>query len=360
MHVEDEQYYLELLKKHFKGTLSPEEREALDMLEKDDSNKAFFSKYLNVRQVDEKAKLRAEIIYEKTQPNDIHLKIVPSKSLSTMQKIWKKYAYAAAACLIFVLGFFWFTNKSDTTREGPTEWEQIATNKGERKFFRLSDGTEIWLNSESSLRVKKGYGTKHRIINLQGEAYFSVTKNKKLPLHVHALGNEIEVLGTVFNVRAYPEERKMATSLVEGSVKLHIDGANGKRDYAMNPGDKVEISNKQVVEQNTKVPSKKDVASTRIVADDVDYKKISVDNKEVLELMWIKNKLVFNDDPLEYVVKKMERWYNRTIIIENESLKEESFSGVFQERNCEQVLDLLQQTGGKFKYKVENGIIYLK
>ncbi|MDM1296161.1 FecR family protein [Sphingobacterium sp. N143] len=361
MLAEEDDYYLELLKKHLEGTLSLEERDALHILIKDDPNRAFFLSYLNGHQADDEARIKAEIIYEKTQPNDLYLKASTPNKPFIIRKIWKKYRYiAAAACVACLLSLLWFTDKYHSPVEASEEWEQIVADKGERKFFRMSDGTEIWLNSESTLRIKKGYGKKHRIIDLKGEAYFSVAKNKELPLHVHALGNEIEVLGTVFNVRAYPEEKKMATSLVEGSVKLHVDGIHGKRDYAMNPGDKVEIPNKQIVKQQIKAPFRNDAASSRIVADDVDYKKISAENEEVSELMWINNKLVFNDDPLEYMVKKMERWYNRTIVIENDRLKEESFSGVFQERNCEQVLDLLQQTGGKFKYKVENGIIYLK
>ncbi len=361
MQANEEEYYLELLNKHLKGTLSPEERETLDILVKNDSNKAFFFKYLNDSQEHAEAKLRAEIIYEKTQPNDLYLKTSPAQNPPIVRKIWKKYiSIAAAACLVCLIGLWWFSNKSQTAMAVSGEWEQIVAGKGERKFFRMSDGTEIWLNSESTLRVKKGYGKKHRIIALKGEAYFSVAKNKKLPLHVYASGNEIEVLGTVFNVRAYPEEKKMATSLIEGKVKLHINGEDGKRDYSMNPGDKVEIPNKQVAEQNKKASFKEDVVSSRIVTDDVDYKKIALENEEVPELLWVKNKLVFNDDPLEDMVKKMERWYNRTIIIENDRLKKESFSGVFEERTCEQVLNLLQQTGGNFKYTVEDGIIYIK
>ncbi len=361
MQDEDELFYLELLKKHLNGTLTAEEREVLRTLEKDDSNKVFFSKYMQVHQMNENAKLRAEIIYEKTKPNDLNQIISPAKPRILSPKTRRHYRYiVAAACLIFFLSSIFFIHKRYRDAEENAEWEQIVTNKGERKFFHMNDGTEIWLNSESVLRVKKGYGVKHRILDLKGEAYFSVAKNKKLPLHVHALGNEIEVLGTVFNVKAYPEERKMETSLIEGSVKLHVNGAQGKKDYELNPGDKVEITNKKIVEQYTNASLKKNTESAQIVIEDVDYKKISVDNKEVLELMWTKNKLVFNNDALETVVKKMERWYNRTIVIQSDSIKAESFSGVFKERNCEQVLDLLKQTGGKFDYKVENGIIYLK
>lgn len=359
--MSEEEYYLELLKKHLESTLSSEEREALDILMQADPDKVFFLEYLNSSQAEDHARLEAEIIYEKTRPNDLSVSVSAQKKPSNIRQLLEKYNYAAiAACLICLCSLAWLGYAHFSAAEIGEEWEHMVTAKGERKFFRMNDGTEIWLNSESTLRVKKGYGKKHRIIDLKGEAYFSVAKNKKLPLHVHALDAEIEVLGTVFNVRAYPEEKKIATSLVEGKVKLHIEGKGGKRDYTLNPGDKVEVPNKHMIQHPVAASFEKEITSSRIVADDVDYKKIAVENEEALELMWIENKLVFNGDPLEVIAKKMERWYNRTIVLEDDKLKEELFSGVFQERTAEQVLDLLQQTGGKFTYKVENGIIHIK
>src|SRR5690606_12530612 len=106
----------------------------------------------------------------------------------------------------------------------------MATDRGARKFFRMRDGTEIWLNSESHLKVKKVYGNEHCILTLEGEGYFSVAKTDALPLYLNALDTEIKVLGTVFNVRAYPEEEKTVTSLMEGKVKLHVEKGDKKNE----------------------------------------------------------------------------------------------------------------------------------
>ena len=357
----EEDYFLELLGKHLEGTLSPEERKALLILAETDPDKAFLLTYLSDGPGDKDTQLEAEIIYEKTAPTDLRPKITVLRSPVILDRPRKTYRYVAvAASIICLLGIWWGINRYYLSVDKGEEWEQMVTAKGERKHLKMSDGTEIWLNSESSLKVKSGYGIKHRQMELQGEAYFSVTRNEQLPLLVKAFDTEIEVLGTIFNVRAYPDEKKIATSLIEGKVKLHVDRGNGRKDYALNPGDKVEIPNKHFVKKSLIEPLEKEVHENSIIEDHVDYKKIAVKNDEALEFMWIENKLVFNGDPMEDMIRKMERWYNRTIVVENESLKKESFTGVFQERTCEQVLDLLQKTGVKFSYRVENGIIYIK
>lgn len=344
------------------GTLTPAECEELKRLAKKDPDKTLFLTFLSTRKGDfEKDQLEAEINYEKTRPNDLHSMIF-NEGHRRKAKIKPLYWFGAifAACFICLFGLFWFIGRDQLSADKGEEWEQMATEKGERKFFRMRDGTEVWLNSESSLKVKKGYGKKHRLMELRGEAYFSVTKSEKLPLYVKALDTEIEVIGTVFNVRAYPDEPKVATSLIEGKVKLHVDRGSQRKDYELNPGDKVEVLNKFVVDNVIPKSLKKDLLEKEMVDRYVGYKKIAIANEEALEALWIDNKLVFNGDPLEDMARKMERWYNITIVIENESLKEERFSGVFQEQTAEQVLDILRTTGVELNYKSENGTIYIK
>ncbi|PRD45009.1 FecR family protein [Sphingobacterium haloxyli] len=354
----DEQYYLELLKRLLEGTLSPAERDTLFVLAEADEKKKLLLQYLDKRDQENEERLEAEIIYEKTKPNDIRQTSYPEKAQSIF---WKNRYLVAAACVVCLAIAFWVSiGKPHFPLEPQQEWLEMTTEKGERKFFRMSDGTEIWLNSESLLRVKKGYGKEHRILMLEGEGYFSVAKNKALPLYLNALDTEIKVLGTVFNVRAYPEEEKIATSLIEGKVKLHVDNGDKQNNYMLSPGDKLEVLNRNRQLDKTIVGAATAELKKNDIAGIVDYKKNAVDKNNALEIMWVENKLVFNGDPLTEAVKKMERWYNKTIVVQNENLNKQLFTGVFQERSCEQVLDLLQKTGVKFSYNVNNGIIYIK
>lgn len=354
----NEQYYLELLKKLLEGTLSSAERNTLFVLAETDAKKKLLLQYLERRDDDNKERLEAEIIYEKTKPNDLCQIPYPEKTQSIF---WKNHYLIAATCAICLAIAFWLIiNRPHFPLEKQNEWLEMTTEKGERKFFRMSDGTEIWLNSESLLKVKKGYGKAHRILMLEGEGYFSVAKNEALPLYLNALDTEIKVLGTVFNVRAYPEEEKTVTSLMEGKVKLHVEKGDKKNDYMLSPGDKVEVLNRNRQFDKKSMGAVTGGLKENDIAEFVDYKKNAVDKNKALETMWVENKLVFNGDSLTEAVKKMERWYNKTIVVENKNLDKQLFTGVFQERSCEQVLDLLQKTGVKFSYNVNNGIIYIK
>lgn len=350
----EEEYYLELLRKMLEDRLSSEERETLYTMSESDSDKSILLRYLTIENETDRSRLEAEIIYEKTLPNDIISASTTPNKLSFIKRFRKYWYVAATICFGILFSSIWISSRDKTSSENIAEWEYITTRKGERKFFRMSDGTEIWLNSESSLKVKRGYGIYHRIMELNGEAYFSVVKNKKIPLHVKTWGTDIEVLGTIFNVRAYREEKKVATTLVEGKVKLQVENNNGQKEYTLKPGDKVEV----VIPHPTENHNQNNTADPRINL--VDYKKVSDKEEDVLELMWIKNKLVFNADSLPEMIKKMERWYNKTIIIQNEALKDQLFTGVFEEKTCEQVLDILQKTGVKLDYKIEKDTIYLQ
>lgn len=349
-----EHYYLELLKKLLDDTISSEERDALALWADTDAKKKQMFQYFDGR--DNEKRLEAEIIYEKTKPNDLCETQYLKKNRFTVRKT--RYLSVAVCVICLVVAFLFVREKLYLPLEQQNEWLEMKTAKGERKFFRMNDDTEIWLNSESVLKVKKGFGKEHRIVMLTGEGYFSVAKNETLPLYVNALNTEIKVLGTVFNVKAYPDEERIATSLMEGKIELHVENGNKKNDYTLNPGDKVEVPNKQFDKKAaTMHPAKKEEGDIEELAD---YKKIAIEKDSPLETMWIENKLVFSGDSLREAVKKMERWYNKTIVIQNEDLNGQFFTGVFQERSCEQVLDLLQKTGVKFSYNVDNGIIYIK
>lgn len=233
----------------------------------------------------------------------------------------------------------------------------LLSAKGERKFYRLKDGTEIWLNGESQLEYNKSYGQSNRDVKLSGEAYFNVAKNKKLPFHVDSYGNRIEVLGTQFNVRAYPEEQKMETALIEGKVSLQVKDNGKYRQFIMHAGDKIEVTNimnnaMRINKSRLNMPSE----NTKVI---IDMKKATAKNGEQLDMLWTKNKLVFQNDPLELMIKKMERWYNKTIVIKNEKLMTESFTGVFEEKTCKDLLDLLIKTGVNMHYKEKQDSILI-
>ncbi|MGJ1436031.1 FecR family protein [Sphingobacterium siyangense] len=232
---------------------------------------------------------------------------------------------------------------------------KLTSAKGERKHFKLEDGTEIWLNGGSKLEYDSKYGLSNRDVTLSGEAYFKVTKNKKIPFHVNAYGNKIEVLGTQFNVQAYAEEQKMETTLFEGKVNLKVKDKGYVREFIMHPGEKIEVANSLATGMH--------IRKSNIVKESADgsakNSQIKHENRELSEALWTKNKLVFQDDPIDIMSRKIERWYNKTIRIENKNILNQSYTGVFQEKTALEVLDILIKTGANIHYKERRDTIVL-
>lgn len=348
-----EEDYLFLVNKLLQGELSEEEKVMLFDLANDDE-KIFLIKYL-LDKPDKQQELESEIVYEKTKPNDMmsssSLDMLELPKISKKINILKLSAIAASIAILFFSGLYFF-KISNTSNQ---EWKIVSTKKGERKFLTFNDGTEVWLNNESELKVLKGFGLIHRKMELKGEGYFSVAKNKNLPLTVKTKDIEVNVLGTVFNLSAYPEGNSTTTSLIEGKVMLKLNHSNGDKNIVLQPGDQVKIS-KNGLDNNLMTTHSQDLGLT----DAITYKKMEVKKDKVPDMLWVDNKLVFNDDSLSDIIQKLERWYGKTIIVQNKELLNLSFSGVFEERNCTDVLEYLKKTSDvAINYYIKNEIIYI-
>ncbi len=112
-------------------------------------------------------------------------------------------------------------NTGLTSENSPKGFNIMSTPKGGQYRLVLPDGSKVWLNSASSLKYPTVFNGKERIVELIGEGYFEIKENKAKPFIVKADKEEIRVLGTQFNVNAYPDEPSQKTSLLEGSVKIH-------------------------------------------------------------------------------------------------------------------------------------------
>ena len=161
----------------------------------------------------------------------------------------------------------------------------------------LEDGTRVWLNADSKLRYPSFFDGGRREVELEGEAYFDVARDTTRPFIVRTGQSVIQVFGTEFNVKAYPDEREERTTLVEGSVGLRHAG----KVYMLRPNDQA------VVEEG------REVRLTR-----VDARK---------EGLWRTGMFVFERETLESLMGELARWYNVTVFYTNERLKTLHFSG---------------------------------
>lgn len=191
---------------------------------------------------------------------------------------------------------------------------------GGRYSIVLSDGTKVWLNSKSSLKFPVQFGRESREVHLHGEGYFEVAKNENSPFKVHTSKGLVEVLGTEFNVSDYYDDDFSAVTLVEGAVRV----ANNKEAVILKPGEQSLIfdANKHIVSQKV----------------DPDF-----------YISWTMGVFEFDNQKLDYILRKLSRWYDVSIVYDEKIIKELRFTGAIEsEDDIEVILNRIEHASGVY------------
>ena len=189
---------------------------------------------------------------------------------------------------------------------------------------QLSDGTRVWLNSESELRYPVDFVSTERKVFLRGEAYFQVAKDTNKPFRVVVNDMMVEALGTGFNINAYQDDNCLRTTLVEGKVRVSY--SDTRQECILVPGEQA------VLKEGV-------LTSGQVNVDDI--------------IAWKKGRFVFSDMPLETIANQLERWYDVEIRFDDTVAKYYRFTGVMKRYNeLEQVLGLIEETTN-VRFKVE-------
>lgn len=219
----------------------------------------------------------------------------------------------AASIAVLLCCYFWISGNKATER---LQWQSIVAPAGQQAQVSLPDGTKIWLSSNTTIKYPSNFGRKTRDVTLDGEAYFEVSKNKKIPFVVTTEKNRVQVVGTHFNVCAYRGSNSFEATLVEGIVDIY--------------------------------QQQSDVATTRLTKDEY-YKEIDgVGTKSKLSsldfLRWREGLYCFDDTPFPDMAAKLERYYNVKITIFNATMMNYRCTGKFNEQDgIEHILKVLQQ-----------------
>ena len=245
--------------------------------------------------------------------------------------------WSVAAVAIVLLGLITVTAYWQGSRQIQSNFSDIVVEAplGSKTKLTLPDGSTVWLNAGSKMVYSQGFGVRDRRLAFQGEGYFEVEKNDEMPFLVQTHDVNVTVVGTKFNFRNYPEDEEAVVELLEGKVALENQLKEESVRY-LSPNEKMVLH---------KATGKMDITSAKV--------------KEAT--LWTENILLFDEDLLPDIVRKLERSYHVRIEIENEELKQARFYGQFNqlEQNIYDVLDMLSETG-KLKYHEEGKVIYLK
>ena len=230
------------------------------------------------------------------------------------QNLLKIAAILVIAVLLFVGGYSVLHHPKQNTL---AYLNVIKVPRGIKKRVVLPDNTTVWLNAESTLKYPQHFG-KTRTVYLTGEAYFEVTKDAKHPFIVSTPEVKVKVLGTGFDVSAYPEDKQVKTTLVHGRVMAFHVNSNG------------DIENKAILS-----PGEQSIFSITTKAFEV--KKVNTNNYTA----WKDGYLIFKDSPLTEVMKKIDRWYNVQMLVNDKVVEQFDYTVEFDNDSLSTILKVL-------------------
>ena len=258
-----------------------------------------------------------------------------------------KYFTGVAAALLLIITAIWLLTPGTRSNIKPSMAQSIRSGSEPRKTVVLPDGSVVTLHSNSTLTLAEGFGHTSRELTLAGEALFDVVHGGQFPLIVHTSTVNVEVLGTLFNLNAYPRSGYTETSLFRGKIAVSL------KDH---PDQKMILT-----------PSQKSVvfSSTgnvvRPAADSI-LKKValSVDpvNHKAKEIAWVRSRIKIEDEPLGTIAGRLQAWYGIPIVFTDNETKGYRYSGTFESETVVKALEALQLSY-PFNFRVEKDTILI-
>ncbi|WP_160143725.1 FecR family protein [Chryseolinea soli] len=243
--------------------------------------------------------------------------VVPLKQeeRSPVMVYWKA---AAVALLVVSAGILLYVKRDLFTKEEITYTEHYVP-KGKLLQLSLSDGSQVWLNSDTKFRYPETFGSGDREVYLEGEAFFNVSKDPSRPFRIHSGGKlTTTVLGTSFNVKAYRNDDFNEVAVITGKVSVvHTTSDNRSSEVLLQPGQKAVLVKTQ------------DLLSKETFSDVDHYTS------------WREGKLIFEDAPVADVISSLQRYYNIEINLSSETLKACRVTATFDPMPLEKVMYLL-------------------
>jgi transmembrane sensor len=270
---------------------------------------------------------------------------------------WKTISFAVSGILLLTLIFHFSSLRNPVQPLQKSSWE-VVTRNGTKTNLLLPDGSTVWLNSGSRLTYDSLYGTRLREVTLSGEAYFDVLRNPEKPFIIHTGKINIKVLGTAFNVKSYPGEKTIETSLIRGSIEVSFPTQPSKK-IILKPNQKLVIDKSEPL---LPVSANHPMAENKPLISIQHLNRIGSDSS-IAETGWMQNRLYFNDMSLHDLLKSMERKYGVTFQLNDVTLDTVHFTGSFQNETVTQALDALRLTAEKsttdFTYEVRGNQVFI-
>lgn len=318
-----------LIGKSISGNTTPiENKELKNWMAASDANQIQFNQTLKAWEKSKNLLSDSEIKEDRFKIQvDINKKLLSKFQKSKKRNLIFKIAAILAIPVSLALGWYIFQNSIYNLNDN--QYCEITSPKGNISKCLLPDGTEVWVNTNSTISYNSNFSNQEiREVKLDGEAYFHVTSNKQKPFIVSTKFGNINVTGTEFNVKSYSESYQLETVLVEGSVELQIN-TNIKQLIKLVPGERVVYKSRRNKINITKV-------DTEIYSS------------------WRNGEIIFKDATLDDLIQKLENIYDIKFCLDDEKIGEFRFRGMFRyNNNLIDALEKIKKTAD-LDYCIEN------
>jgi transmembrane sensor len=277
---------------------------------------------------------------------------MPQTIVSRRRANWRPWV-AAASVLALVAGLVFYLH---TGKKSPDTTTVIAVPRGAKKTMQLPDGSKLWLNAGSSIVISNAFASGNREVTLEGEAFFDVKHDGQHPFVIHVGRLDVRVLGTTLNVRAYPGDSAMETTLINGKVEVGVSGDAGSA-ILLHPNEKLTIAMNRTASP-AKNPDSGMAVRPATAPPKFLRRPIEPDRTDgtITETSWVSNKLVFRQETLSTMATRLERWYDVTIVFDNQRFRNDTLSGTFPQEPLADVMHALQITAG-FHYRIDKDTV---
>lgn len=287
--------YMDLIGKYLSGNIQSAEKEnLLKWAEKEKANQKFFDEMVQVwslsKEYEEDFETDLDNAWAKIDQktlNDPKPKQAKTINLSIRRAVLR---VAAIGLLALTVGLWWYNHNANA----PAELVVFETKSNEEKHIELPDGSEVWINENSTLSYDKTFT--QRVVQLSGEAFFDVNSDPSRPFEITSGATKTTVLGTSFNIRAYPKEDEVEVAVEEGSVKLE-ENRNQKEIKSV----LLEAGSSGIYKREDQILLKKE-------------------NQHGLASSWKTKVIHFDDTPLIDIIEVLERYFKIEINTENPSI----------------------------------------
>lgn len=337
---------LHLLIKKEEGAITMAEQAELAVLLKAHSNNE------SIRQLVEEL-FNADIVFESFNTHEkieasvqqLNQRMNKKPVLTLRYRKWR-WAIGVAASLLLLAGAYRLYQFKDTNTVSPI----VKTTKMSKSNMILPDGTRVWLNADT--KISYSFENNKREVELDGEAYFDVVKDKKHPFIVHTKAIDIKVLGTAFNVRAYTKEHNTQATLLRGSIEVLLKKKNNEKLF-LKPNEKIIVKN----DLDSVVKEADGVNTSATEVELIKIKPGPVDSN-LLETQWMKPFISFDQQKLEDIIPMLENWYNVKITVTAPGLLQRRFSGHIEHESLEEILESFR-LASNLHYTINNKNITL-